>query len=221
MKVLVTAGATREFFDPVRYISNPSSGKMGYAVAAAARERGNEVVIVSANVSLTPPDGAVVVSVTTGDDMLRAVAGAFPLCDILIKAAAVCDFRPKHYEAQKHKKDGHGLVVEFEPVTDILKTVAAGKAPHQTVVGFAAETHDVEVYAQKKLAEKNLDFVAANVVGRTEGAFGSDENTIILLGRDGSRKILGPAPKTQVGRELFDEISRAHAEKIRRLVDNA
>lgn len=215
MNVLVTAGATREFFDPVRYISNPSSGKMGCAIAAAARERGCAVTLVAANLAVEPPEGVKIVPVTTGDEMLRAVKKAFPHCDILFKAAAVCDFRPKHYEAQKHKKDGRGMTVEFVPVPDILKTVAARKSALQTVVGFAAETHDVEVYAQKKLFEKNLDFVAANVVGRASGAFGSDENTLILLGRDGSRRVLGPDSKKQIGRELVAQILRAHKAKIR------
>lgn len=205
MKALVTAGATREFFDPVRFISNPSSGKMGYAVAAAARERGWDVVLVSANVSLPAPEGVRLVPVTTGAEMLDAVRDAFPRCDALVMTAAVCDFRPKHYEPEKRKKDGAGMIVEFEPVADILKTVAAGKTPRQTVVGFAAETRNVEDYARKKLAEKNLDLIAANFVGRG-GAFGSDENTIALLGRDGSRKVLGPAAKTELGKILVAEI---------------
>lgn len=211
MKVLITAGATREFFDPVRFISNPSSGKMGYAIAAAARERGWDVVLVSANVALPVPDGVTLVRVTTGEEMLSAVQSAFPQCDILIKTAAVCDFRPKHYEAQKRKKDGTGMTVEFEPVTDILKTVAAGKTPQQTVVGFAAETQDIETYAKKKLVEKNLDLIAANLVGRTAGAFGADDNTIVLLGHNGFRKVLGPAPKTEVGKALIAEIERFRA----------
>ena len=126
MKALVTAGATREFFDPVRFISNPSSGKMGYAVAAAARERGWDVVLVSANVSLPAPEGVRLVPVTTGAEMLDAVRDAFPRCDALVMTAAVCDFRPKHYEPEKRKKDGAGMTVEFEPVADILKKINAG-----------------------------------------------------------------------------------------------
>lgn len=208
MKVLVTAGATREFFDPVRYISNPSSGKMGYAIAAAARERGWDVVLISANVALPAPEGVRLVPVTTGEEMLRAAETEFPTCDVLFKTAAVCDFRPKNYEPHKRKKDGRGMVVEFEPVTDILKTLAAKKTPRQTLVGFAAETRDIEDYAQKKLVEKNLDFVAANLVGRGNvGAFGADDNTLVLLGRDGSRKVLGSAPKTEVGKMLTAEIA--------------
>jgi len=198
MKVLITAGATREFFDPVRYISNPSSGKMGYAIAAAARERGWDVVLISANVALPAPEGVRLVPVTTGEEMLRAAEAEFPSCDVLFKTAAVCDFRPKNYEPHKRKKDGRGMVVEFEPVADILKTLAAKKTPKQILVGFAAETRDIEDYARKKL----------NLVGRGNvGAFGADDNTLVLLGRDGSRKVLGPAPKTEVGKMLTAEIA--------------
>lgn len=212
MKMLITAGATREFFDPVRYISNPSTGKMGYAIAAAARERGWDVEIVSANVALPPPEGARVTPVVTGEEMLAAAREAFPRCDVLVKTAAVCDFRPKHYEPQKRKKDGRGMVVEFEPVTDILKTLAAEKAPGQTVVGFAAETRDVEDYALKKLREKRLDLIVANFVGRGNvGAFGADDNAVVLLGNGGFRKAFARAPKLEIARALVAEIENFRA----------
>lgn len=207
MKVLITAGATREFFDPVRYISNPSSGKMGYALALAARERGWEVELISANVALPPPEGVRLIKVVTGDEMLAAAKTAFPHCDVLIKTAAVCDFRPKHYEPHKRKKDGNGMIVEFEPTTDILRTLAAEKSSRQTVVGFAAETRDIEAYAQKKLREKNLDLIVANLVGRGNvGAFGSDENAVVLLGRNAFRKAFSQAPKIEIARLLVAEI---------------
>lgn len=207
MKVLITAGATREFFDPVRYISNPSSGKMGYALALASRERGWDVELISANVTLPPPEGVILRKVVTGDEMLAAAKVAFPHCDILIKTAAVCDFRPKHYEPHKRKKDGNGMIVEFEPTTDILKTLAAEKSPHQTVVGFAAETRDIEAYAQKKLREKNLDLIVANLVGRGNvGAFGADENAVVLLGHNAFRKAFSQAPKIEIARLLVAEI---------------
>lgn len=216
MKILITAGATREFFDPVRYISNPSSGKMGYAIAAAARELGWDTELVSANVALIPPEGVRLTKVTTGDEMLAAARELFPKCDILVKTAAVCDFRPKHYEPQKRKKDGKNMIVEFEPTTDILKTLAAGKRDTQTVVGFAAETQDIETYARKKLKEKNLDLIVANLVGRGNvGAFGSDDNAVILLGSREFRKEFSLAPKTEIARLLMREIARFHAGKIR------
>lgn len=207
MNVLITAGATREFFDPVRFISNPSSGKMGYALATAAREHAWNVELISANVALPPPDGVKLTKVVTGDEMLAAAKAAFPHCDILIKTAAVCDFRPKHYETHKRKKDGNGMIVEFEPTTDILKTLAAEKSPHQTVVGFAAETRDIEAYARKKLCEKNLDLIVANLVGRGDvGAFGSDENAVVLLGHNAFRKAFSQAPKIEIARRLIAEI---------------
>ncbi|MDP0494838.1 MAG: phosphopantothenoylcysteine decarboxylase, partial [Verrucomicrobiota bacterium JB024] len=153
IRCLITAGPTREFFDPVRYISNPSSGKMGYALAAAARTAGWQVELISGPVALPAPEGVGVVPVVTGRDMLKAVRERFPACDILIKVAAVCDMRPKHLYPHKVKKDALSLTVEFEPVEDILKTVAADKRPGQIVVGFAAETQDVEEYARRKLFE--------------------------------------------------------------------
>ena len=217
MKILITAGATREFFDPVRYISNPSSGKMGYALAAAAIERGCEVELVSGPVAISAPAGTRLRKVVSGDEMLAAVQEIFPACDVLIKAAAVCDFRPKNYEPQKRKKDGRGMVVEFEPTTDILKTVARTKSPRQTVVGFAAETQDIENYALKKLHEKNLDLIVANFVGRgNASAFESDDNSVVLLGHDGFRRAFGLAPKTEIARLLLAEISDFHAAKIAR-----
>ncbi len=214
MNVLITAGATREFFDPVRYISNPSSGKMGCALASAARERGGTVSLVAANLSVEAPAGTRLVPVTTGEEMLVAVQSLFPACDILIKAAAVCDFRPKIYEAQKRKKDGRALSVDLVPTTDILKTVAQTKSAWQTVVGFAAETQNVEAYARKKLVEKNLDLIVSNLVGRGVGAFGSDDNTVSLLGHDGFRKTFGPAPKRLIARDLIAEIENFHKIKI-------
>ncbi len=214
MKILITLGATREFFDPVRYISNPSSGKMGIAIANAARERNWEVEIVAANCVLQPPAGAKIFPVTTGAEMLDAARKRFPLCDIFVAVAAVCDFRPKHFEPQKRKKDGNNLVVELVPTTDILKTLAAQKTSQQTVVGFAAETQDVEAYALKKLAEKNLDLIAANRVGYgNDGAFGSDDNAVVLLGANGFRKAFPLAPKTEIARGIIAEIAKFHAAK--------
>lgn len=216
LRCLITAGPTREFFDPVRFITNPSSGKMGFALAEAALASGCTVDLVSGPVSLPEPDGAILYPVVTGAEMLDQVDALFDPSDILIKTAAVCDFRPKNYSPDKEKKTAAGLTVEFEPVADILKTVAARKKTHQTVVGFAAETRDIENYARQKMAEKNLDLIVANRVGRGPGsnAFESDHNSVLLLGRDGLRKSFGPAPKSEIATVLIAEIlawHRAHA----------
>ena len=162
-------------------------------------------MLVSANVSLPGPEGVRLVPVTTGAEMLDAVRDAFPRCDALVMTAAVCDFRPRHYEPEKRKKDGAGMTVEFEPVADILKTVAAGKTPRQTVAGPAGETRTVEDDARKRLAKKTLAPIAANFFGRG-GAFAPDKTPTALLGRAGPRKVLGPAAKTELGKILVAEI---------------
>ncbi|MDR2845160.1 MAG: phosphopantothenoylcysteine decarboxylase [Puniceicoccales bacterium] len=207
-RFLITAGATREFFDPVRFISNPSSGKMGFALAAAAQLAGHTVELVHGPVSLPVPVGVHAHAVVTGAEMLACAGKLFPHCDILIMTAAVCDFRPKHYSADKVKKENASLVVEFERTPDILKTLSAQKTAAQTLVGFAAETQDIENYARRKLEEKNLDFIAANQVGGTgaENAFGSDTNRLILLGKNSFRLEYGPAPKSEIARWLVAEI---------------
>jgi phosphopantothenoylcysteine decarboxylase/phosphopantothenate--cysteine ligase len=206
IRCLVTAGPTREHLDPVRFLSNPSTGKMGYALAAAAAQAGWQVDLVSGPVTLPPPPGVTVRSVTTAAEMLAAVEALFDACDVLLKTAAVCDFRPKQYTGHKVKKGDAAMVVEFEPTVDILKTVAARKRPDQLVVGFAAETQDVESYARRKLVEKNLDFIVANLVGQAGTGFASDDNSVVLLGRDGTRAPYGPAPKTEVARQLIGRL---------------
>ena len=215
LRCLITAGPTREFFDPVRYISNPSSGKMGFAIADAAAQAGWSVDLVSGPVSLREPDGVILYPVVTGEQMFHQVDALFGACDILIKSAAVCDFRPKERSATKVKKTGEGMTVEFEPVRDILKAMGERRKPAQTLVGFAAETNDIEAYALRKLAEKHLDLIVANRVGGGRGAnaFESDDNTVVLLGRDGFRKTFGPAPKTEVAKWLVGEIAAFHAAK--------
>jgi len=206
IRCLITAGPTREWLDPVRFITNPSSGKMGYAIAAAARDVGWVVELVSGPVALAAPEGVALESVITSEDMLAAVQRRFPQCDVLIKTAAVCDMRPTKTAEHKVKKNDIAWTVEFEPTPDILKTVAATKQPGQTVVGFAAETQDVEGYARKKLAAKNLDFICANSVA-PGGAFESDHNEILLIGADGSTAKLGPATKVEVARQLIAALS--------------
>jgi len=206
IRCLITAGPTREHLDPVRFLSNPSSGKMGYALAAAAAAAGWRVDLVSGPVALPAPKGIKVRRVETAAEMLAAVEKLFPHCDVLLMAAAVSDFRPKKVFAHKVKKNRAGLVVQFEPTADILKKVAARKRPGQLVVGFAAETRHVEAYARRKLKEKNLDYIVANRVGRAGAGFESDNNAVILIARDGTRAAFGPAKKTELARQLITHL---------------
>ena len=182
-RVVVTAGPTVEPIDAVRFISNPSTGKMGFAIAEAAVERGAEVTLVTGPVSLTDVPGAKMVRVGTACEMKTAVDEAFPSADIAIFSAAVSDFRPRTVSDRKLKKgaDDEALAhIELVENPDILKTLASRKGPHQVVVGFAAETNDVIANAQKKLEKKKADVIVANRVG--EGlAFGTDDNTVFFV----------------------------------------
>lgn len=209
IRCLITAGPTREYFDPVRYITNPSSGKMGYAIAQAAQAKGWTVDLVTGPVSLSAPEGVTLHKVETGQQMLETCKPLFKQCDLLIKTAAVCDFRPADYQPEKVKKTDAALTVTFQPVVDILKTLASGKT-HQTVVGFAAETQDIEAYAQRKLREKQLDWIVANQVGRGGKGFESDHNEIVLLGKNGERIAFGEGSKTELAVKLIEELSRRH-----------
>jgi len=206
IRCLVTAGPTREFFDPVRFVSNPSSGKMGYAVAAAARA-GWAVTLVAGPVSLPTPEGVSRVDVVSAEEMFRAVDQAFDGADILVMSAAVSDYRPREKALHKMKKGELAMTIEMEPTTDILKTVAARKKPGQFVAGFAAETGDVVSYAEAKMKAKNCDMMVANRVGGPTGGFMSEENTVTLLFRDGARREIGPAPKTVIAGEIVAAIA--------------
>ncbi|MGF1453636.1 MAG: phosphopantothenoylcysteine decarboxylase [Opitutales bacterium] len=208
LRCLITAGPTREFFDPVRFISNPSSGKMGFALAEAALEAGWNVDLVSGPVALTEPEGAIRYPVVTGEEMFHQVDALFDACDVLLMTAAVCDLRPKAPSQRKVKKDELEMMAEFEPVFDILATIAARKQPAQCVVGFAAETNNLETHARDKLVRKNLDFIAANQVGGPQSAFEADDNTIHLIGRDGQTQRLGPANKREVAAQMIAILKR-------------
>ena len=208
-KVLITAGPTRERIDPVRFVTNRSSGKMGFAVAEAARGAGAEVVLVAGPVSLATPRGVVRVDVESAEQMLAAVRGHLPGTDIFIGAAAVSDYRPVHCAAEKIKKTSDSLVIELSRTSDILATVAAG-SPRPFVVGFAAETQNVERNALAKLENKRLDMIAANRVG-DRLAFDQDHNALTVYW-PGGRQELAEAPKTALARELVGLIaSRFHA----------
>lgn len=214
MRCLITAGPTREFFDPVRYISNPSSGKMGFALAEAAREAGWTVDLVHGPVALKPPSGVTSHAVVTGEEMYTACAPLFESCDVLIMCAAVCDMRPKARAPQKVKKDALSLTVEFEPTRDILKTLSAQRRPGQTLVGFAAETENVEAYARRKLEEKHLDFIVANSVA-PGGAFEADNNAVLLIPRAGETMSYGPASKVEVARWIVRSLVTGQGSRVK------
>lgn len=203
--VLVTAGPTREKIDPVRYITNHASGKMGYAIAEAARDRGARVTLVSGPTSLAHPAGVEFVAVESVQEMFDAVMNALPESDIVIKSAAVSDYRPKTVEAHKMKKGDGPLVLELDKAPDILKTIGERKTK-QFVVGFAAETQDLIKHAQSKLERKNLDMIVANNV-LTEGAgMGSDTNVVTLLTRAGEEVALDKLSKRAVADKILDAV---------------
>ena len=199
-RVLVTAGPTRERIDPVRFVSNRSSGKMGFAVAQAAREAGAQVVLVAGPVSLPTPAGVTRVDVESAADMLAAVLRELPGTDIFISTAAVADYRPMRAAEQKIKKSAETLDLSMERTADVLATVAA-RADRPYVVGFAAETEAVEQNARTKLMKKNLDMIAANEVGHDK-AFDCEDNQLVVLTRNG-RHELGRAGKLTLARGLL------------------
>ncbi|MFA5257894.1 MAG: phosphopantothenoylcysteine decarboxylase [Opitutales bacterium] len=208
IRALISAGPTREFFDPVRFISNPSSGRMGYAIAQAALDAGWAVDLVSGPVSLPAPAGATLVPVVSAADMLEAVQARFDACDVLIMSAAVSDYRPMRRVEHKVKKAGERVVAELEPTTDILKTVAARKKPGQYVVGFAAETNDGANYALAKMSAKNCDMMVANRVGQPGEGFESERNSVLLLWPDGRREEIGDSDKREIARRIVERIAQ-------------
>ncbi len=205
VRIIVTAGPTREAIDPVRYISNKSSGKMGYSVAMAAAARGAKVVLISGPSALEPPRGVEFVSVLTAEEMMEAVLGRYQDCDVVIKAAAVADYRPKKSAGHKIKKGKDNPVLELEENPDILERLGREKSK-QFLVGFAAETEDLERNARKKLIEKNLDMLVANDVTREGAGFDYDTNIVKLLYRDGGAEQLPKMSKPAVANCILDRI---------------
>jgi phosphopantothenoylcysteine decarboxylase/phosphopantothenate--cysteine ligase len=181
--VVVTAGATREAIDPVRFISNYSSGKMGFALATAAWERGADVTLIAGHVDVALPVGPRIVPVTTTADMQRAVAAALGAADVLIMAAAPADFTPTAPATQKIKKSGTPLSLQLSEAPDILKSTIAERCAGTIVVGFALETETVTEFARKKLSDKQLDMIVANQAGEAEAGFGADTNRVTLIDR--------------------------------------
>jgi phosphopantothenoylcysteine decarboxylase/phosphopantothenate--cysteine ligase len=212
-RVLITAGPTRERIDPVRFISNRSSGKMGYAIAQAAREAGAEVVLVSGPVNLCAPAGVRRVCIESAAQMHDAVMKEVESADIFIATAAVADYRPVKPADCKIKKVSDTLEIAMERTVDILHAVAQ-RAKRPYVVGFAAETNDVEAHARAKLERKNLDLIAANEVGDCK-VFEQDDNALVLLWRNGGRRELGAGPKTLLARELVAFVAQHYADARR------
>lgn len=205
-RILVTAGPTREPLDPVRFISNPSSGKMGFALARAAAHRGADVLLITGPTLLDDPPGVRTLRVETAEDMARAVFETVTAYAIVIKTAAVSDYRPVEAAGQKIKKKNERWVLELEQTTDILKTIGKQKQAGQILVGFAAETEDLEAHAMKKLQDKNLDLIAANCIGEAGCGFAADTNRITLFFRDGRREILPIMEKEAVAHLLLDRL---------------
>ncbi len=201
MRFLITAGPTREPIDPVRYISNRSSGKMGYAIAAAALAAGHDVTLISGPVNLDPPRGATFVSILTSDEMHDAIHRCLRDCDALVMCAAVADYKPAKVSAQKIKKGNETLLLELIPARDILASLPK-RDRHCLVVGFAAETNDIEENAQKKLREKNCDIIVANDVSRPDSGMESDANEVTIFFRNGEKERISRASKKIIAREL-------------------
>jgi phosphopantothenoylcysteine decarboxylase/phosphopantothenate--cysteine ligase len=204
-KVLVTAGPTREALDPVRYISNHSSGKMGYALAAAAAARGADVVLVTGPTALTPPPRVRTVPVETAAEMLAAVLAEYDDCDVVVKAAAVADYRPAAPAEHKIKKTDDALTLTLTKNADILAELGRRKG-RQVLVGFAAETRDLAANARAKLTKKNLDMIVANDVTAPGAGFNADTNAVRLLYRDGRAEELDLMAKAELAGVIFDRI---------------
>jgi len=203
--ILVTAGPTRESIDAVRFISNPSTGKMGYALAAAARERGAGVILISGPTHLEPPSGVALISVMSAAEMHKAVVEQSSHCDVVIMAAAVSDFRPVHASDRKIKKHEAPMVLQLERTTDILGELG-GADGKQILVGFAAETDDLEQNALRKLKDKNLDMIVANDLLGSDSGFCSDTNAVTIFDRSGKKRLLPTMRKSEVARSIIDSI---------------
>lgn len=213
LRVLVTAGGTREPIDPVRYISNRSSGKMGYALARAAVQRGAEVNLVSAHTRLEPPAGVNLIHVETAADMHQAVLGLYPRMDVVVKAAAVADYRPLRQSSQKIKKEQGHLVLELEQNVDILLELGKNKT-HQLLVGFAAETEDLMNNARRKLEKKNLDLLVANDVTMPGAGFGTDTNIAQIIHPGGTVQSLPLMDKLELSHRIWDEIVKLKQKRV-------
>ncbi|WHX42223.1 bifunctional phosphopantothenoylcysteine decarboxylase/phosphopantothenate--cysteine ligase CoaBC [Mesobacillus sp. AQ2] len=203
--VLITAGPTREKIDPVRFLTNHSTGKMGYAIAGEAVKMGAKVILVSGPVSLIPPKGAELIKVESAEEMYNAALENFAETDVLIGTAAVADYRPKYTFEEKMKKKEGDQALELERTQDILFELGQRKAA-QVIVGFAAETNDIEKHAMGKLTRKNADMIVANDVKQAGAGFGADTNIVTMYKKDGSKNELPLMAKTEVARRILSEV---------------
>lgn len=204
-KVVVTAGPTMVPIDPVRILTNRSSGKMGYSIAEEARDRGAEVVLISGPTSLIKPNGIKVIDIKTNEDMFNAIKNEFKDANIVIKSAAVADYKAKNYSNEKIKKTGDDLNLIFERDRDILKTLGDMKE-NQILVGFAAESSNLKENAKGKLERKNLDYIVANDISNQETGFASDENKVTIISKSGEEVSLEKMSKREVAKNIFDII---------------
>ena len=202
LNILITAGGTREYIDPVRFISNASSGRMGYALARAAIRAGHRVTLITAPTSLRPPKAATVVPVVTSDEMFKAVKANFDKCDTLIMAAAVSDYKPASHSKTKIKKEQTVLSLNLKPTTDILKWAGRNKTKRQTLVGFALEDTNLLDNAEKKLKTKKLDMIVAN----EPAAIGADKSTLHIKTKTTDWQVHKDVSKTTSAKRILNEI---------------
>lgn len=206
-KVLISAGPTRADFDPVRFISNRSTGKMGYEIAKEARDRGADVILVSGPVSLEKPQGVKTIKVTTNAEMYEKIQENFDDADIVIMSAAVADYKPKEVSKQKIKKSDGNLIIEMVRDRDILMTLGKQKKK-QILVGFAAESQNLISNAKGKLERKNLDYIVANDITSSDTGFGANDNKVTIISRDCNEVTLDKMSKREVAENLFDIIMK-------------
>ena len=207
-KVLVTAGPTKEFIDPFRCLTNPSTGKMGISIANECARRGAEVILVTSVDNDSISNNVKKVKITSTNDMFEAVKNNFKDCDFIIKAAAVSDYTPVQVFDKKVKKQEGSLTIEFQRTQDILKYVGDNKTDKQKVIGFAAETNNLIDYAKEKIGKKNLDYIVANDISKKDIGFGSDDNEVYIIDRHDNIKKIDKSNKNNIAKAIVDEISK-------------
>ena len=213
MKFVVTAGPTREAIDPVRFISNRSSGKMGYAIAEMAIAAGHSVVLISGPSAITPPKDAEFISITSSDELYDTVHREAPQCDVLVMCAAVADYKPAVVHPHKAPKHAGTFMLELAPTRDVLASLPK-ESRNYLVVGFAAETQNVEANARKKLQTKGCDLIVANDVSKSDSGIESDENEVTIFFQNGDSTKISRASKKIIARELVKIISKMSEKRL-------